>query len=314
MKLTRLICLDFNGNELEPEIWQQFDYLCEQRSNVNSSYLSSLADKLSVEGLLVKLGAKVGQDIIELFPNLKYIGMLGTGYGGIDTTYAAKRGITVTNIANYATQAVTDFTFAILLERLRSVCQAKNQAAQGDYSDNFSGSEIRDKKFAVIGLGNIGQRTALLAQAFGADVCYWSKHRKLDIEHQGVKYCPLNKLLTQADFITLNLALNTETIGVINAGRLKSLKPGVIIINPSPMELLDFPALLKQLKRANMTFILDHSDEMTAQQLKALKSLQNCLIYPPIAYLTAEASQLKKQIYLANLKNFLNGAPTNKVS
>jgi phosphoglycerate dehydrogenase-like enzyme len=174
--------------------------------------------------------------------------------------------------------------------------------------------EIKGKKFGVIGLGNIGRRIAELAQAFGADVSYWSRNRKNEVEKDGIKYCELDELMANSDIITLNLALNAETEGIINAERINSLKHQAIFINPSPMELIDFTALIERLKKNDIVFMLDHSDEMTEEQLKVLKQLSTCKIYPAIAYLTREATQLKKRIYVDNIKNYLAGKPTNKVN
>jgi len=294
MKLSKIICLGFSGAELEDTYWNELDELTDNRVIV-----SELDGNTDADGLLVKLGAKVGPDIIDKLPNLKYIGMLGTGYGGIDTSYAASKGITVTNI---------------LLEYLRDIAKARSQAKAGDYSDNFTGGEIKGKKFGVIGLGDIGKRTAQLAQAFGADVCYWSRNRKPDAEDVGIEYCELDDLIKTSDIITLNLALNTETEGIINAERLAAIKHHAIFINPSPMELVNFDALVDRLKANDMVFMLDHSDEMSEDQLKALQPLENAIVYPAIAYITREAGQLKKRIYIDNIKNYLHGQPTNKVN
>lgn len=195
---------------------------------------------------------------------------------------------------------------------MRSIAIAKSQAKQGNYSDNFSATEIKGKTFGVIGLGHIGLRTAELAKAFGAKVIYWSKNRKREAEQKGIRYS--DNVFSEADIITINLALNTGTENYVNATRIESIKNGAVVINPSPMELLDFNALVGRLKKGDITFMLDHSDEMTKEQLGALASFDNCIIYPPIAYLTVEASKLKKRIYIDNLKNFLVGKPTNKVN
>ncbi len=202
-KLQKVVCLGFNGSELEENYWQELDALATKRILAASE--AELGSNTDAEGLLVKLGVKVSKDLIDKLPNLKYVGMLGTGYGGIDTTYAASKGITVTNIADYATEGVTEFTFGILLEYLRDIAKAKKEAKDGDYGDDFTGGEIKGKKFGVIGLGDIGKRTAQLAQAFGADVCYWSRNRKQDLEATGMTYCELDDLLTSCDIITLNL-------------------------------------------------------------------------------------------------------------
>jgi len=308
MKLQKLLCLGFSGSELEDIYWQELDALAEKR------VIGELADNTDADGLLVKLGAKVLEETIDQLPSLKYIGMLGTGYGGIDAAYAASKGITVTNIADYATEGVAEFTFGILLEHIRAIAHAKGQAKNEDYSDNFSGTEIKGKKFGVIGLGNIGLRTAELAQAFGADVNYWSKNRKDDAEAKGIKYSEIDELLSGSDIITINLALNPETDGFLNPQRIESIKKGAIVINPSPMELLELQALKKSLNHDQFTFMLDHSDEVEADEIRQLAGLKQCIVYPPIAYLTAEASALKKRIYVDNVKNFLAGKPSNKVN
>lgn len=309
MTVKKIFCLGYSGKELEDTYWSELDSLTEKRVLATENDVEKHPE---TDILLVRLGAKVGKDLIDNFPNLKYIGMLGTGYGGIDAKYAAQKGITVTNIADYATEGVAEFTFAILLEHLRSIAKAKSQAKQGDYSDNFSATEIKGKTFGIIGLGHIGLRTAELAKSFGANVIYWSKNRKKEAELKSIRYS--DNVFSKADIITINLALNTETENYVDAARITSIKKGAIVINPSPMELLDFRALVGRLKKGDITFMLDHSDEMTKEQLDALKPFDNCVIYPPIAYLTVEASKLKKRIYIDNLKNSLAGKPTNKVN
>lgn len=314
MIFNKIVCLDFTGQEFDASVWKLIDQYAKKRAFVKSSDPYAATVDSGVDALLVKLGAKVDKDVIDLFPYLKYIGMLGTGYGGIDIRYARKLGITVTNIANYSTEAVAEFTLAILLEQLRSIAQARNQAVSGDYSDNFNGQEISGKKFGVIGLGNIGNRTTQLARAFGADTYYWSRHRRINVESTGIKYRELKRLMSSSDIITLNLALTDGTQGIISSELISRIKPNAIFINVSPMELIDFTALVKRLQKKDMVFILDHSDEMTAAQLRVLSKLDNCIIYPPIGYLTEEASVLKKQIYLDNIKNYLTGKPSNRVN
>lgn len=305
--------MGFIGQELEESYWKELDALANKR--VITDQETAITEHADADTVLVKLGAKFSKEQIDKFPNLKYIGMLGTGYGGIDSEYAASKGITVTNIADYATEGVAEFTFGILIEWCRGVSRALGMAWDGVYEDDeHPGIEIKGKKFGVIGLGNIGRRTAELAQAFGCDVSYWSRTHKEDAEAKGIKYQELDDLLANSDIITLNLALNSETEGIINADRIAKLKTNTIFINPSPMELVDFDALVGRLNKQEIVFMLDHSDEMTKEQLEVIKPLNTCKVYPAIAYLTREASQLKKRIYIDNIKNFLEGKPTNKVN
>ena len=80
------------------------------------------------------------------------------------------------------------------------------------------------------------------------------------------------------------------------------------------MELVDFAALVERLKKNDIVFMLDHSDEMTEEQLKTLQPIDNAIVYPAIAYLSREAGQLKKRIYVDNVKNYLEDKPSNKVN
>jgi phosphoglycerate dehydrogenase-like enzyme len=315
MKFKNIVCLGYSGKEMEEGYWKKIDAITEKRVLVLVDDAAIDEHLRDADCLLIKLGAKVSQDMINKAPNLKYIGMYGTGVGGVDLAYAASRGITVCNIADYATEGVAEFTFGAILEYFRELERAKTQAQSGDYSEaTFAGTEIKNKKFGIIGLGHIGRRTAEIALGFGAEVSYWSKNRKADAEAKGIHYAELKELLSTSDIISLNLTLNPETNGMISRELVQSIKKGALLVNPSPMELLDLGAVVEKLQANEMSFILDHSDEMTTEQLATLKPYKNCVIYPPIAYTTKEATALKKDIFVGNLENFLKGEPTNKVN
>jgi lactate dehydrogenase-like 2-hydroxyacid dehydrogenase len=262
--------------------------------------------------LILKLGMGADKALIDSMPKLKYIGMYGTGFGRIDVAYAKKKGIIVCNIAGYATDGVAEFVFAVLLEYLREITRAKIQAQAGNYSEaSYTGTEIKGKSFGVIGLGRIGGRVAeLAASGFGANVAYWS-HKKKNTK---MKYVEIDALLKKSDIITLHMSFNPETKGFLNAKRIAMIKPGAIVINTAPMELVDVVALEKRLKKGDLTFILDHSDELDQAVAQRLSKFENCILYPPIAYTTNEATNLKQNIFVSNLENFLKGKPTNKVN
>lgn len=307
-KYKKILCLDYTGKELSLSYWKQIDRLCVKKLLINKQNASFLKELKDADCLLVKLGAKVDKEIIDNAPRLRYVGMLGTGVGGIDIAYAKSKDIVVVNITNYATEAVAEFTFGVILDHIREIEKAKMQARKGNYSEaGFSGVEIKGKNFGAIGLGNIGLRTAELAKAFGANVTYWSRKRKKLPEKNGIIYQDLEKLLQNSDFITLNLSLNPDTQNFINKQRVSMIKKGCVVVNVSPMELIDLPALVKRLGKNDMTFIFDHSDEMTKEQLAMLKPYPNCIIHLPIGYTTKEATELKQKIFVENLQNFLKG-------
>jgi glycerate dehydrogenase len=313
--LSNLLMLNFTEADLEPQYWDRL------RSATDSMILLSddspdLTDQLArADGLMLKLGKGADRSLIDSAPNLRYIGMLGTGYGRIDTEYAASKDITVCNVADYSTQGVAEFTLGILLEHLRDLCRARSQAHAGDYSEaTFAGSEIHGKTFGIVGLGHIGRRVAELAsRGFGANTIYWSRSPKDTIEDV-TSVSDLHSLLSTSDIVSLHVEYNSATERIIDGPALTALRPGSVLINTSPMELIDTDALVDRLQSGDLTFILDHSDEMSESDLARLNALPNCIIYPPIAYTSVESTAAKQDVFVTNIESFLAGTPTNKVN
>lgn len=313
--LTNLLMLNFVESDLEQQYW---DRLAAVSTTIvlSSEDSPDLAIQIAqADGLLLKLGMGADRALIDQAPNLRYIGMLGTGYGRVDTAHAATKGIVVSNVADYSTEGVAEFTFACILEHLRELCRARRQAGKGDYSEaTFAGSEIRGKTFGVVGLGHIGRRVADLADAgFGAKTIYWSRSPK-DVDGTPIARVELPELFAQSDIISLHLEYNSETERIIDGAALAAIKPGALVVNTAPMEIVDVDALAERLARNDITFVLDHSDELTSEDSARLKSYPNCILYPPIAYTTDEATAAKQNILVANIEAFLQGAPTNRVN
>jgi len=303
--------LDFNESE-----WKRLDAMCESKKLLPAGDVNITEELKTTNCLLVRLGATVDKTMIDAAPSLKYIGMYGTGYGRIDVVYAASKGIAVCNIVGYSSEGVAEFLFGILIDYLRELERAKTQARNGDYSETtFQGIEIKGKKFGVIGLGRIGGRIAEIAlNGFSASTNYWSRNRKKNYEEMGIQYSNIDQLLSNSDFLSMNLALVPETNGFLDKDKIQKIKSGAVVINLAPMELVDINALIERLKGGDITFILDHSDELSPEQAKSLSQCKNCIMYPPIGYVTKEATSAKKGMFIDNLENFLMGQPTNKVN
>jgi len=316
MMFKKILMIGFDKNDLEQEYWDRINKITEELVMLAKDSPDILKHLSNTDCLLVKIGATVNKKTMDNAPNLKYIGVFGTGYGKIDTEYATDKGIAVCNIAGYSTEAVAEFAFAIILEQLRDLERGKKQARNTNYSEStfFNVYEIKAKKFGIIGLGRIGSRIAEIALGFGADVRYWSRTRKKEYETKGIRYQEIETVLAECDFLSLNLALNKEMEGFLNGSRIEKIKSGAVVINLAPMELVDIDALAKRLEKGDITFMLDHSDEMTPEQLKQLTKCKNCIVYPPIAYTTKEATSEKQEAFANNLENFLKGTPTNKVN
>ncbi|MBI3559495.1 hypothetical protein HY085_03800 [Candidatus Gottesmanbacteria bacterium] len=232
---------------------------------------------------------------------------MATGTGTVDLEHAKKKKITVCNVPGYATESVAEWVFGLILEHLRQLEKAKQTARKGDFSgDGFSATEILGKKFGIIGLGRIGRRVAQIAQGFGANVVYWSRNKK-----EGFQYENLDNLIKTSDFISLHALTTKDTENILDVTK---VKPGAIVINVSGMEQINVPALEKRLAKGDITFILDHPDEMKPEDVKKLAKFPNCIIYPPIGFVSAEARINKQKIFVQNLGNFLAGKPSNIVN
>lgn len=258
---------------------------------------------------------KVDKALIQSLLNLKYIGLLATGTGTVDLEYAKSKNITVCNIPGYATESVAEWVFGLILEHLRALEKAKQTARANDFSgDGFSANEILGKKFGIIGLGRIGTRVAQIAKGFGANVFYWSRNRKPLAEKSGIKYESIDNLVKTSDFISLHALTTKDTENILDAKRLNLVKSGAVIVNVSGMEQVNLPALEKRLAKNDITFIFDHPDEMKPEDVKRLAKFPNCIIYPPIGFVSTEARVNKQLIFVSNLENFLAGKPSNKVN
>lgn len=314
-KFKKAVLIGINESFLDAESWQKIDGLVDSKVFVLPDSPEMRTNLLDADCLLVNFGVKVGKEDIDRASHLKYIGVLATAYGKIDIEYAKQKGVIVSNLAGYSTNAVAEFVLAAILEQIRQLEEGKKRGKQGNYSEaGMKATEIRDKVFGIIGLGGIGGKVAELALGFGADVRFYDKTRRPELEVRGVKYQEVDKLISEADFLSLHLPQTKETEGFLNAQRIQHLKAGTIVINTAPMELVDINALAERLAKGDITFILDHSDEMRKEDLEKLSQYQNCIIYPPIAYITAEARIAKQCIFLGNIEGFLRGSPVNMVN
>lgn len=315
MAFKKALLIGIPESVLDKNYWDKIDALAERKVLLPKDSPDIIKELKDTDCLLVGFAVPVTKDHIDSAPNLKYIGTLAIAYHKIDTTYARNKGIPVTNIAGYCTDSVAEFIIATILNEIRQLDEGKMRSKNKNYDfTGMSAYEIRGKIFAIFGLGNIGKRTAELAKGFGADVRYWSKNRKYEWESKGVKYDDKDTLLKNADFISLNFSQNPETENFLDEDAFSKIKSGAIIVNTVPMETVNLDALEKRLKKGDITFILDHSDEMKQEDLDRLSQYKNCIVYPPIAFISKEARTNKQNIFIGNIENFSDGKPTNVVN
>jgi len=255
----------------------------------------------------------ITREIIEKAPNLKYIGVLATGFNIIDLQAAKEKGIPVCNVPTYATEAVAQFVFALLLELCHRVGHHNAQVQKMRWTNNrdfcfwdYPLMELQGKTMGLVGLGRIGQATKKLAEAFGMKVlCCRSTP-------DAPGCVPLETLLRESDIVSLHCPLTDKTRHIINAETIGKMKDGVIIINTGRGPLIDDAALRDALISGKVYGAA--VDVATVEPIPAdnpLLGLDNCIITPHIAWATGEARQRLMDTVAENIRAFLNGTPVN---
>lgn len=254
--------------------------------------------------------------------SLKYIGVLATGYNVVNTEVASKLGIVVTNVPDYSSNAVAQFTMALMLELCHHIGAHNNSVKQGDWTNskdfsywNYPLIELAGKTLGLIGFGKIGKATAKLAEAFGMKIIVYNRTVYPEFQNNNLKFVSLDKLLANSDFVSLHSPLTTETKHIINKTSINKMKREAFLINTSRGPLvneIDLADALNSNKLAGAA--LDVISEEPMKKDNLLLNAKNCIITPHIAWAPKEARQRLMQTTVENLKAFLDSEPVNVVN
>ena len=262
----------------------------------------------------------IGREIIDQLPHLKYIGVLATGYNVVDVEAAHEHGITVTNVPAYSTDSVAQMVFAHLL----TVTNRTEHYAVENRNGRWSASpdfcywdtalmELSGKSLGIIGLGNIGQRVAAIANAFGMMVSAYTSKTESQLPSY-VKKKTLTAILAESDVVTLHCPLTPDTHHLINSETIRRMKPTAILINTGRGPLVDDQAVADALAEGRIAAFC--ADVLTEEPPKAghpLLGIPNAYITPHIAWATKEARIRLLQVATENVRCFINGKPQNMV-
>ena len=254
--------------------------------------------------------------------NIKYIGVLATGYNNVDTVAAREKNIPVTNVPNYSTQAVAQFAFALLLEICNRVAHHDQAVHSGRWENSLDFCfwdypliELAGKTIGIIGYGRIGQTTGKLAQAFGMKVIAFTPHREVGTKFGDCSFVTLDELFKTSDVIALHCPLSSSTKDIICAANIAKMKDGVIIINNSRGGLV----VEKDLREAldNGKVLAAGVDVVSTEPIRGdnpLLGAKNCFITPHISWASKESRLRLINIVVDNLKAWLAGEPVNVVN
>lgn len=263
----------------------------------------------------------INADHMAALPELKYIGVLATGYNVVDTAAAKERGIVVTNIPSYSTASVAQMVFAHILNITQQVQHHSEEVHKGRWANNKDFCfwdtplmELREKKIGLVGLGNTGYTTARVAIGFGMQVYALTSKSHFQLPPE-IKKMDLDQLFSECDIISLHCPLTPETREMVNARRLGMMKPTAILINTGRGPLINERDLADALN--NGKIYAAGVDVLSTEPPCAdnpLLTAKNCYITPHIAWASTAARERLMQIMLGNIKAYQDGKPVNVVN
>ena len=258
---------------------------------------------------------------LERLPKLRYIGVTATGYNIVDAGAARDRNITVTNVPTYGTASVAQMTFALLLELCHRTGHHAQTVSDGRWAKSpdfcywdYPLVELDGLIMGIVGLGRIGQTVAGLAQAFGMKVVATGRSKPKDLP-ASIAWFDLETLLRTSDVVSLHCPLTPETKHMINAERLKLMKPAAFLLNTSRGPLIDEAALAAALQAGQIAGAgLDVLSVEPPTADNPLYQAPNCFITPHISWATRAARSRLMRMAVENVAAFVGGKPQNVVS
>lgn len=264
--------------------------------------------------------ARITREVMEACPQIRYIGVLATGYNVVDIATAKERGIVVTNVPAYSTQAVAQHTMALLLASMSRVSEYNARVKRGDWCASpdfcfFAGpmEEIAGKTLGIVGFGHIGQ--AVARAALGLDMRVIVHTRTPKVGFEVVRFAAMDELLAQSDVITLHCPLTAQTQGLIGGEAIAQMKDGVRVINTARGPLVDGRAMAEALARGRVAcYMADVMETEPPEKENPLLLAPNTILTPHVAWAPRQTRERLMEIAINNVRAFLAGAPQNVVS
>lgn len=278
-----------------------------------------VAEKIADADIVICNKTKLDSYTLRLAKNLKYIGLFATGYNNIDIDYCRENNIAVCNAGSYSTNAVAQHTFALILEHYNNTAKYNQFVQDGKWkrSKTFSPfvyplSELAGKTLGIVGLGSIGQAVAKIANAFEMKVIAYNRSAR---EIENVKMVSLDELLSKSNIVSVHCPLNSESEHMFNKETFAKMKKGALFVNTARGGVMIEQDLFDALESEHLGgAAIDTLAVEPMEEDCILMNAKNCIITPHIAWAPLETRVRLMKIVVDNIKNFLNGTPTNKVN
>ena len=283
-----LDCTDISRGDIS---WEPMEKLCDYKYYLESTEEEAKARLRNTEAVFVD-SFPIDSKIMDDNPQLKYIGIAATGFNHIDIKAAEEKGIAVTNIPAYSTDAVAQHAIALLL-------QITNRPGTYDDVDTTPLMLLNGKSLGIVGYGNIGRKVGEIASSLGMKVIPYSADPEGAIT---------------ADVLSLNCPLTEENRHMVDRAFISRMKDGAILINTARGALVDEQALAEALKSGKLKAAgLDVLEKEPPDETCPLLNLENCVITPHIAFTPKETREKIIELLAENLRSFLEGGRFNRL-
>jgi D-3-phosphoglycerate dehydrogenase len=276
--------------------------------------VDELKERIGTADIAIVGWTDLTKEVIDSAKRLKMVSIWATTCHYVNLEAAKEKGIVVTHVPSYATEAVAEHVFALLLAAIRKLRLADEHVRRGGFDWRpFGGSELAGKTLGIIGTGAIGCRVAEIAKAFKMQILAFDKYPNVKrAEEIGMKYVDLYTLLRESDFVTLHVTLTSETEQMIGKKEIGAMKKGAVIINTSQGKVIDEKALIDSLKSGKLAYAgLDVFAEEPPSKDNPLFKLGNTMLSPHIGFHTVEAAKRCTDICVDNVAKFIKGQRQN---
>ena len=272
--------------------------------------------------IIVTNKAPLFAETLNKLTRLRFISVTATGYNIVDTLTARQKGIPVSNVPEYGTDSVAQFSFALLLELCHHVGVHSDSVKAGDWSQSKDWCFwktpqvlLAGKRMGIVGFGRIGRRVGELAHAFGMEVMAHDLEQKDPPTYSPFFWKTREDLFAEADVISLHCALTDENAGFVNHDLLGLMKKEAFFINAARGGLINERDLARALNEGMIAGAgLDVVSVEPIESVNPLLSARNCIITPHIAWATTAARRKLMASTAENIRAFMEGKPINVVN
>lgn len=267
--------------------------------------------------IVIASWTKLPASVLQILPDLKLLSVWATGYDNVDVEAATRRGVMVCHVPGYATEAVAEMVFGLILAIARRILPAdKDVRATGQLRwDRFQGLELQGKVLGLLGTGAIGARVAEIAGAFGLKPIAFDVSPRAELTRRfQVEYLPLEEVLSRSDIVSLHLPLTESTRGFFSFGHFARMKPAAVFINTARAAIVDQEALWDALSAGRISAAgLDDLD-LNRSEARGFLEDERVVLTPHIGFNTREAIIKKTDICIDNVVRFIQGHPRHIVN